>query len=214
MNKVTKRLLVLLICLMTASISFACFGGEEEQSTQESVSQSSQQQSSYETEDKPDAGSDATIKFTVSEKNLIVGDEEYVLPSYQKIKGYTLSFTSSNSSVVSVDQNGKISANGEGSATIKAVYSNGSDSAEASFVANSSFGGYLPELRLMGVSGNISIALNDSYKVLPYVVFNGKQFSDATVTYSLTNGSVAEINSNGVITAKANGETKLVIEAS
>ena len=212
MNKVANKLIILLACLMTVSLFFACFGPGG-QTSQESGAQSGVQ-SSFETEEKPDNGSELSIKFNVLEKNVIVGDEEYVLPEYKKVKGYTLSFASSNASAVSVDANGKISAQGEGSAIITATYSNGSDEVKASFVANSSFGGYLPELKAMGVSSNISIALTDSYKLLPYVVFNGKQFSDATVTYSITDSSVAEVDENGLIVAKANGEAKLIIEAS
>jgi len=32
------------------------------------------------------------ISFSVSEKSLIIGDEEYLLPTYKKINGYTLTF--------------------------------------------------------------------------------------------------------------------------
>ncbi|MBQ3571979.1 MAG: Ig-like domain-containing protein, partial [Clostridia bacterium] len=155
-----------------------------------------------------------SISFSANEKNLIVGDEEYLFPIYDKVRGYTLTYSSDNTSVVTVDGNGKLSALKEGTATVKAKYSNGVSSAEASIKVNSSFGEYIPELKTMGVSSDIAIAVNDGYKMLPYISFNGKQFEDALVSYKVIDQTVAQINENGVILAKAKGQTQVIVEAS
>ena len=154
------------------------------------------------------------ISFSIAEKSLIIGDEEYLMPTYKKIEGFSLTFESSDQAVVSVDAEGKISAEREGSATIKAVYSNGTDKAEASVLVHSSFSGYLPELNVMGVSTDITITLDYEYKILSYISFNGKQFEDADVTITVLNGAVAEVVGDGKIKANAKGKTDVLLEAS
>ena len=221
MNKVMKKFLVLLTCILTGvctlisvSLMGGCFGDnpQSESSSLGGVEDSSPQGPQGQPQN-PEIQK-VTISFSAEEKSLIIGDEEYLIPQYKKIDGYNLSYTSSNPAVVSVDKNGKICALGEGSVTVKAIYSNGANSAEASITVNSSFGGYLPELRTKGISADMAIALKDNYRVLPYVLFNGKKFEDATVSYRVVDEAVAEIDSNGVIVAKAKGETQIVIEAS
>ena len=154
------------------------------------------------------------ISFSFSEKSLIIGDEEYLLPTYKKINGYTLTYSSSDSSIVSVNNDGKIVAVTEGTATIKAIYSNGTDKGEASVTVISTFGGYLPELKTMGIAEQVSITINDEYKILPYIVFNGKQFKDANVNYFIVNDDIATLNEKNEIVPKAKGSTKVIIEAS
>ena len=180
MNKIIRKTLLSVICLLTSLISLAAFclmsGCDESLNQQGSGSNGSTVK--------------ANISFSVTEKLMVVGNEEYVLPEYKKLEGYTLSFASSNPTIVGVNNEGKLSALGEGSAVVTATYSNGKDSASASVNVITSFGGYLPELKTMGVEGDISIAVNTSYKVLPYVAFNGKQFSDITVNYTILDGEL------------------------
>ncbi|MBR3863669.1 MAG: Ig-like domain-containing protein [Clostridia bacterium] len=210
MNKTIKRTFISVICLLISLMSLTAFtlmGGCYSPSNP-----STSQNSGNKPNEQPD--SQASISFSVSEKMMLVGDEEYLIPDYNKLSGYSLTYSSSASQVVSVSNQGKLSAQGEGNAVITATYSNGSDSASASVTVSTSFGGYLPELKTMGVEGNIAIAVNSSYKVLPYVSFNGKQFSDATISYTVIDQNVAQVSENGEITAKAKGSTQLVIEAS
>lgn len=155
----------------------------------------------------------AYINFTVSEKTMTIGDEEYLLPNYEKLIGYTLTYASSDPSVVQVDEFGKLTAVREGSVTVTAKYSNGEKSVSASVLVNSSFSGYLPELKTVGVANDISITLDSSYLMQPYISFNDKQFNDMTVTYSILDNAVAEVTAEGEIIAKAKGTTKLIIEA-
>lgn len=154
------------------------------------------------------------ISFSVSEKTLTIGDEEYLTPIYDKMAGFTLRFESSDPTIVKVDNDGKISAEREGKATVKAIYESDSVRLEASLVVNCSFGGFLPELKTMGVSENVAITVDGSYVVLPYISFNGKEFKDATVTYSVQDDEVAEISTTGEITAKNRGETQVILKAS
>ena len=103
MNKVMKKFIVLLLCLLTcltATISFGFMGGCTPSQPQgggdnSSVNTPGQQQ-------KPEEEK-VSISFSANEKNLIVGDEEYLFPIYDKVRGYTLTYSSDNTSVVTVD---------------------------------------------------------------------------------------------------------------
>ncbi len=152
------------------------------------------------------------ISFTVSEKTLTIGDEEYLFPVYQKTQGYALSYQSSNPAIVEVDKNGKISARSEGSATVSAIYSNGSAQSKADIVIKSSFSGYLPELKTLGVGEELAITLNGSYTFSPYVFFNGKEFNDVSVSYEIVNDAFAEVNEKGEVQAKAKGKTQIILQ--
>ena len=201
MKKSTKKFLVILSCCLL-SCSATALAGCDLGSTGPTILPGGQ-----ETEK-------TAISFSTLEKSMVVGDEEYLIPNYKKLDGYSMSYESSDPSVVSVNNDGKISAMTEGIAIVKAVYSNGTDKQEASITITCSFGGYLPELKTMGVANEIAITLNSTYAILPYIYFNGKQFDDMTVTYNIEDATIAEIAEDGVITAKNKGETRIFLEAS
>ena len=140
MNKVMKRILVFLVCLflsasMVASLGLMAGCNNKKPNPNQSSSSQGQQGDPIQPEI-----TDVEISFAVSEKSLTVGDEEYLFPDYKKIQGFTLSYSSSDTSIVAVDNSGKISAMGEGSATVKATYSNGRVSGSAGITVHSSFG--------------------------------------------------------------------------
>lgn len=167
---------------------------------------------------KPDGGNETKvippdIEFTISEKTLTIGDEEYLFPVYQKTQGYSLSYQSSNPAIVEVNEDGKISAQSEGSVKISAIYSNGTTTAKADITVNSSFSGYLPELKTLGVQDSLAITKISSFMMSPYVFFNGKTFNDVAVSYEILNDSIAEITAEGEIVAKSKGKTDIIVEA-
>ena len=155
----------------------------------------------------------AEISFSVTEKTLTIGDEEYLTPTYKRLNGYDLTYFSSDESIVRVDNMGKISAERAGSAKVTARYSNGTNKAEASVQVTSTFGGYIPELKTAGVDEEVAITLGDTYRMLPYINFNGKRFEDVSLTYSVADKSVAEVTKEGEIVAKAKGKTTVSLEA-
>lgn len=165
----------------------------------------------------PDNGEkeDVKISFAVAEKTLTIGDEEYLSPIYEKLTGFSLSYESSDPAVVSVDDEGKISAEREGTATVTATYASADVAYEASIKIHSSFSGYLPELKTMGVAKDIAIVVDDTYVILPYIAFNGKEFSDMSVDYEIVgDDGIAEISNDGEITALGKGTAQIVIKAS
>lgn len=155
----------------------------------------------------------AEISFSVTEKTLTIGDEEYLTPTYKRLNGYDLIYFSSDESIVRVDNMGKISAERAGSAKVTARYSNGTNKAEASVQVTSTFGGYIPELKTAGVEEDVAITLGDTYRMQAYISFNGKRFEDVSLTYSVADKSVAEVTKEGEIVAKAKGKTTISLEA-
>lgn len=198
-NYIKKIVVILSCCLLSGGVCAFATGCTEDLLSSNSEFEQSQT---------------AEISFSTAEKTLMIGDEEYLSPTYQRMNGYTLTYTSSDRNIIEVNEDGKISAKAEGEATITACYSNGTDTAEASILIKSTFGGYLPELKTMGVEDEIALTLNGSYKILPYVNFNNKQFQDIAVSYSIADSTIAEISEDGEITAKAKGETVISVEAS
>ena len=65
----------------------------------------------------------AEISFSTAEKTLMIGDEEYLSPTYQRMNGYTLTYTSSDRNIIEVNEDGKISAKaGTGSRSGRWLY--------------------------------------------------------------------------------------------
>lgn len=159
---------------------------------------------------------DAALSFSATEKNMTIGDTFVLSPSYNKILGYTMTYTSSNPSVASVNaKNGLVTALNAGTTTVKATYTNGAKTAEASLTVNCDFGGYLPEAKINGVSDGEPLTLikGADFYLDASVLFNKITFDDGTFSYSVADSSVATV-SGSTVTAVANGETTLKLSGS
>lgn len=164
----------------------------------------------------PDDAPVAAIAFAEKQKDLTVGDEVYVSPTYEKKDGFVLTYLSDNSSVATVDENGKICALLEGTAVISAIYSDGTTTDTATLTVNVSFNGNVPKLVLnhANVDGSLSLAVGSDYQLDAEVSFNSLTFSDVELEYSVEDPSVASVNERGVVEAKKVGETNVVIKGS
>ena len=122
-----------------------------------------------------------------------------VLPSIATNK--TVTWTSSNSSVATVDDNGLVTAVGSGTATITARTADGSNlSASCSLTVKQS--PVLATSITLDKSSAVIIegsTLKLTATVLPANVTNGR------VTWKSSNTSVASVNYNGLVTAKSHG---------
>lgn len=192
-----KKLLIAALAALAATSLVACFGGKKAEQRIEYIK----------TEKK------LSVSFSSAEKSLTIGDTFLLQPIYDKLDGYSIKYSSDNSSVISVDeQNGMVTALNAGSANVKAVYTNGVKSAEATIAITSDFGNYLPELRLDNVleSEGLTLYKKATFKLNPIISFNGVNFYDGEYSYSVADTSVATI-SGGVITAVKNGSTTLTV---
>lgn len=152
---------------------------------------------------------DAALSFSATEKNMTIGDTFVLSPSYNKILGYTMTYTSSNPNVASVNaKNGLVTALNAGTTTLKATYTNGAKTAEASLTVNCDFGGYLPEAKINGVVDGevLTLTKGSDFYLDASVLFNGISFDDGSFSYSVADPSVATV-SNNTLTAVAYGET-------
>lgn len=135
-----------------------------------------------------------------------------LLETFQlEVRGYdNLTWSSSDSTIVSVDQNGLITANGYGTATITVVSGEYSDTC----VVTVEDVGLVPTIQTNGVHGALALLRGDNYALDCSVLFNGKTYDDATFTFVSSDTQVATVSAEGVITALQQGETTVTITAS
>lgn len=133
----------------------------------------------------------AEVSVRLSDFNLAmsVGDSEY-LSAITSPREASVSWSSSNSSVASVDSSGKVTAVGAGSATIMAQISYNGQSP----IATCSVEVTAPSIQLS--SSSISMTVGDTESLSAYTTPSGQ-----SVTWSSSNTSVATVSSGGKISA-------------
>ena len=62
-------------------------------------------------------------------------------------------------------------------------------------------------------ASHLLVKTEEEAKELRQEILNGKKFEDATVSYTVVDQGIANVDENGIIVAKSNGKTQLVIEA-
>lgn len=134
-----------------------------------------------------------------------IGETDKIIPTYTPsgASPETIVWTSSNPSVISIDNDGNISAKAEGTATISALV-------DGSLNSN--------EITLTSIRGVESIALNENSLELAKddianlsVTYNPANVDSELkgVTFKSANPSVASVDSDGKVTAKGSGETTI-----
>ena len=128
-----------------------------------------------------------------------------ISPSNAKDKSVT--WSSSNTAVATVDQNGKVTAVEKGTATIKATANDGSGkSASCSLTVNrlvTSITMDKTQYTFLAIDGTLTLAPT----VLP------TDATDKSVSWKSSNTSVATVDANGKVTAKGNGTATITATA-
>lgn len=153
---------------------------------------------------------DAACEVFFANETLImmVGDESALLADYTYQEGASLSYSSSDESVVKVDEYGRLLAIKEGTATITVRYGEASDTCLVTVTMN----GLLPLIQLPNVpSSEISLTKSSGLDLSATVLFNGKTFTDVEVSYELSNENVGKIE-NGVFIPLATGDTEIYVK--
>jgi len=151
---------------------------------------------------------EVTITMSQASIQMIVGDYKQLTIAYSKlVDGLNLEWSSENSQIATV-KDGVVEAISEGTTTIKAKYGE----AEATCQVQVSFGEASPLLKL-GVPNSFCIGLGDEFKFSPKVIFNGREFTDGTFTYTSSDTSVLAVQGN-VLTALKTGTVKVYIQGS
>ena len=154
---------------------------------------------------------DPNLSVPFDSLNMIIGDEYFINPSYNKIKGFSLSYESSNTNVT-VSELGVIKAIKQGSTQVKIKYSNGLVEYSKEFTVNISFGDYVPILKL-STNNDLVLEKDDEYNLNPLIDFRNTIYHDAKYTFESLDESICTITSSGVVKAISNGNARILINA-
>ena len=154
---------------------------------------------------------DAELSLPVSNLNLVIGDEYHINPSYNKLEGYTLSYSASNFNVT-INNYGVIKAVKAGDTEVSVIYSNGVVGYTKTLNVNVSFGDYVPVVKL-STQSSLALEAGDTYSLNPMVEFRNISYNDAKFTFESLDESICTVSDNGVVTALKNGNTKILINA-
>ena len=159
-----------------------------------------------------------TVKVTVlvtgitldkTELEMAVGGDPVTLVAKLTPDGVTdktVTWSSSNEKVATVDANGKVTAIGDGEATITAKAGDKEASCDV-FVRN-----VVPISGITLDKTELSMKVGDSPVTLTAKV-TPEGASDKTITWSSDNEKVATVDANGMVTAVGNGDAKITAKA-
>lgn len=140
--------------------------------------------------------SSTSLTLTIGETATLTAN---VLPEEATNKSVT--WTSSNTAVASVDTNGKVTTTGVGSATITATTHNGFSATCQVTVT--------PVMPASVTLSQTSLALNIGETATLIATVLPAEASDKSVSWQTDNANIATVNANGVVTAKAEGTANI-----
>ncbi|MDE7412552.1 MAG: Ig-like domain-containing protein [Muribaculaceae bacterium] len=124
----------------------------------------------------------------------------------------TVTWKSSNEEVASVNNAGRVTAIGEGTATITATTSNGL-TASCLVVVDIPVTSLTIDYEAMGIEdGAAQLKVNDQLQIK--VIVNPEDATDKTLTFSSTDPSKASVSSDGLVTAHSLGNVTITVSAS
>ena len=147
----------------------------------------------------------ADDNFKISDDNRnIVLKGTWGLYCLNKPTGETVTWSSSNDSIASIDSNGKVTANAIGTATITATA--GTETATSTI--NVVYRGFLERST---TKVNLVIGEHDSQTVsITAEDYNNNKITNPNVEWKCENEEIAKVDSNGKITAVKSGSTKVI----
>lgn len=146
-----------------------------------------------------------TLTLTKTSVQLVYGDSAVVVARYTDEEGKTLEWTTADSTIATVED-GVISSVGYGNTTITAKYGD----LTATCAVSVSFGDYQPVLNVSHVGENLSLVVEDTYKVVAGVSFKGKNYA-CELTAEVADETMASFE-NGTIKALQSGETDITLK--
>lgn len=149
------------------------------------------------------------VSFEKAEYTVLLGEETYLLATYEPSMEKVVEYSSSNPTVATVDGNGKVLAVGLGEAVLTVKY--GEDTAECKVTVIQ--GESVPSLYFAcGWGDEVSVESNSLLDFSTYVLFNGKTYNDQTVSYTFDDDTIGEVV-NGTFTPKKVGTCTVDITA-
>ena len=189
-----KIVISVLSLLMSSSMLFAC----KEQGTNEPPVYT-------------DPPHSEQLLLSETEKELVLGEETYLSVYTYAYRDDAITWTSSDNNIVSVND-GLLTANGVGTATITATATDGMKcTCNVSVVT----GGNVPVLDFAFDDGSDVTLLNgEKFNFEGVVRFNGKTYTDSQISYHSSNPTIGTIQDDGIFTATAVGTTEITVSAS
>ncbi len=140
--------------------------------------------------------------------DMMVGDTALlVVDKYDRESAHPITWSSDNSSIVSVNSEGYVEAKGEGIANIMVRQGE----LTASCQVSSTFGGMLAEV-VLPVEDEFSIQKNKGFNLSPSIEFAGNTYEDGEFTYSISDQENFTIE-NGILTGLTSfTSTDVIIE--
>ena len=145
------------------------------------------------------------------EISILLGESDYIIVETAGMDAnVTVTFTSSDENVATVDGSGVIQAINVGTATITVK----ADGVEETCTVNVTLGNFLPELSLKQIDGDEAVIGTDgALNFEPIVIFNHKEYTDATYEYYVANENIGKVE-NGIFTATGEtGDTLVTVYA-
>ena len=127
--------------------------------------------------------------------NVGVSDTLYVAIKPEKATNRTITWSSSNPNVVSVDNSGKITAKSNGSAIITAKSEDGGHTSTATIEVGGSKGG-VEAKSISFKKSTYDVGLNSTISLSSNVTFNPSNTTYTALTYTSSNNNVATVDSN------------------
>ena len=145
-----------------------------------------------------------SIKLNVSTLNMGKGGittlSATITPS--NATNQAITWSSSNSNIVSVDQNGNLKGVGVGTATITATTKDGNKTASTKITVSA------PGVSSISMSASSSTIYIGKY-LYPTITYNPSDATGKSVTWSSSNSSIATVNSYGKVTGIAEGDVTI-----
>lgn len=155
-----------------------------------------------------------TISVTLNKNaiNMVLGTTDNLTAITTSADGYALTWSSSDSSIVTV-ADGKLEAMKQGSATITATYSNGTNTYTDSANVVVGLGGNAPVLCVENRNDDSAwnVLKGQAIEFVPYVYFNGMKFYDVEISVTASVDGIASYENN-TLTAVGKGSTELFLE--
>ncbi len=155
-------------------------------------------------------GGEEELKLNRSEATILIDGTFLLEAKYTLIDDTELVFTVDDLSIVSVSEAGVVKGIKVGTTTVTAKYGKSS----ASCVVNVVSDGLIPTLEFVyDINDEATCFVGEGINLKANMLFNTIEYTDASVSYTLSDNSVASINSDGQFVALKAGKTSITVKA-
>ncbi len=150
------------------------------------------------------------LSFDKTELSLVLGESYVLNVTFDAKDGETLTFSSENADVASVNEDGVVVAESIGETVVTAKYADNTASCKVVVGLN----GLVPVLKFEQTTADaLTVRKNDELNFVNYISFNGKKYTDAVVRYYLSDETIGTFE-NGVFKPSKIGTVTVDVEAS